>query len=473
MSGVSWIDSAIPTDQPCIVCGNRLGNAVILTASHWHSGYDQLEVARCSQCQSAFTLNANEVIVPYPSAETVLQDPNFIYLIHHYLELVSGLDWKLPLLERLPFSRFKSVLEIGCNVGATLDYCRTAWGVDVLGLEPSAYGVKGGELLNLPIVNAYTHDAEALRNRKFSFIYATEVLEHVSDPLAFLKELRTYLEPDGILLITTPCSSALHKDTLPGELYAVLSPGSHYFLLSQKQLKRLAKQAGFKHADVKLLYQTNIAYLSDRSIEFDADPVVDSRLAHYHARKIAERANLDNRVYLGHLINYYTSAVNSEIPFDNPSITKQIEDQLSRQFEITLDTPLDLAQRVIQTESIFDFGQTVPYSLPSYLYKRAEFLNSVGATTEHCYELAAIIAAKGLQIDFKNLFLYNQILRLSLQQIDTLHNSSPETNPVSRQLRNMTESITTTIPQLNQAPLSLLARFKRKVRTLRNRWRPS
>ncbi|MFI0460331.1 MAG: hypothetical protein ACH254_22325, partial [Candidatus Thiodiazotropha endolucinida] len=117
MSGVSWIDSAIPTDQPCIVCGNRLGNVVILTAAHWHSDYDQLEVARCSQCQSAFTLNANEVIVPYPSAETVLQDPNFIYLIHHYLELVSGLDWKLPLLERLPFSRFNSVLEIGCNVG--------------------------------------------------------------------------------------------------------------------------------------------------------------------------------------------------------------------------------------------------------------------------------------------------------------------------------------------------------------------
>lgn len=260
---------------------------------------------------------------------------------------------------------------------------------------------------------------------------------------------------------------------MPGELYAVLSPGSHYFLLSQKQLKQLAQQAGFKHADVKLLYQTNIAYLSDRPIEFDAEPIVDSRLAHYHARKIAERADLDNRVYLGHLINYYTSAVDSENPFDNPSIAKQIENQLSHQLNITLDTPLDLAQRVIETASIFDFGQTIPYSLPSYLYKRAVFLNSVGATTEHCYELAALIAAKGLQIDFKNLFLYNQILRLSLQQIDTLHNSSPETNPISHQLRSMTESITTTIPELNEAPLSLLSRIKRKLRTLGNRWRPN
>ncbi|PVV08632.1 MAG: hypothetical protein B6D77_11385 [gamma proteobacterium symbiont of Ctena orbiculata] len=471
MSGVSWIDSATPTNHPCIVCGNRVGNAIILNASHWHPDYDQLEVARCSQCHSAFTLNATEMILPYPAAEAALQDPNFIYLIYHYLELVSGLDWKLPLLERLPFSRFNSVLEIGCNVGVTLDYCRTAWDIDALGLEPSAYGVKGGELLKLPIINAYTHEAEALHDRRFSFIYATEVLEHVSDPLAFLKELRSYLEPGGILLITTPCVSALHKDSLPGELYAALSPGAHYFLLSQNELEHLAQQAGFKHADVKLLHQTNVAYLSDKPIELDTDYVVDSQLAAYYASKINQGADIDKRVYLGHLINYYTSALNADTVFDEPDISQQIEHQLSLQFNISLDRPLELAQRAIQAESIFDLGKTIPYSLPSYLYKRAEYLNRVGAATEHCYELAALLAAKGLQVDFTHLFLYHHILQLSLQQIGILDNSRQKTDPISGQLRGITESITATIPELHETPVNLLSRIKWKLRALGNRWR--
>jgi hypothetical protein len=198
------------------------------------------------------------------------------------------------------------------------------------------------------------------------------------------------------------------------------------------------------------------------------DPLVESRLADYHAKKIAGGANLDNRVYLGHLINYYTSAVNAKLPFNATSISKQIDDQLSHQFNITLDTPLELAQQVIQAQSMFDLGKTVPYSLPSYLYKHAEYLKSRGITTKYDYELAALIAAKGLEIDFRNLFHYKQILRLSRQQADICRNSAAEVNPINQQLCSMTESIISNIPELNEKPLSLLSRIKRKLRILSN-----
>jgi SAM-dependent methyltransferase len=436
---------------------------------HWHSDYDRIEVASCNRCHSAFTLNASEAIIPYPSTETALLDANFIYLIYHYLELVSGLDWKLPLLDRLPFHRFNSVLEIGCNVGVTLDYCQTAWGTDVLGLEPSAYGAKGAELLDLPIFNAYSHEAQELNDRGFSLVYCTEVLEHAPNPLAFLKELHTYLEPGGILLITTPCSSALHKDTPPGALYAVLSPGAHYFVLSQKQLRQLALEAGFKHVGVELVHQTNIAYMSDRPITFQADPPLESKLARYYEEKITGKLTDDYRLYLGHLISYYIAASKSNTLQDECGISDEIEKGLTRHFSFSLDDPMALASRIVTLQSIFDLGKTIPYSLPTYLYHRAGYLNSMGKDTGHYYELAALISAKGLQIDFQNLFLYSDTFRLSQQRMQTISTRSQRAKQTSQKLRHMIDEIIASVSELNTDPLTIHSRVKRKLRSIYNK----
>ncbi|MES9972532.1 MAG: class I SAM-dependent methyltransferase [Candidatus Thiodiazotropha sp.] len=474
MSRVEWTSSPTPTDQSCIVCGNSQDNKIILKATHWLPEYELVEVATCSRCQSAFTLNASDMIAPYPSPDRVLNDPNFIYLIYHYLELTSGLDWKIPLLERLPYQGFSSVLEIGCNVGVTLDYCHASWGVDVVGLEPSAYGIKGAELLNIPIVNAYSHEAEELQGRQFSLIYATEVLEHVPDPLAFLKEMRSYLGPDGILLITTPCSSALQTEIEPGALIAALSPGAHYFMLSREQLRQLARQAGYKHATIQQPHPaTLIAYLSDRPIRFQGDPKVDFQIADYYRRKIGEQTKNDDRVRLGHLINYYISATESKAPFDEKSISTEIAKILSSQFNCSLDKPLALAERILNAETIFDIGKTIPYSLPAYLYHRADHLNREGKMTGYCYELAALIAAKGLQVDFPNLFIYEHILQLSQQHIRNKPATSVEAREIGSKLNGMLDTIIAAVPELYEPPLSLLTKIKWKLRTLSNRWRPN
>ncbi|MBT3021770.1 MAG: class I SAM-dependent methyltransferase [Candidatus Thiodiazotropha sp. (ex Lucina aurantia)] len=470
MSLVSWLTTPSSTDHPCIVCGNKQGNKIILNALHWHPEHGQLEVARCGGCGSAFTLNARKLITPYPSADMDLQDPNFIYLIYLYLELNAGLGWKIPLLERLPYHRYKSMLEIGCNVGVALDYCRTVWQIDALGLEPSAYGIKGAELLDIPIINAYTHEAEELRNRRFSFIYATEVLEHVSDPLAFLKEIRSYLEPDGVLLITTPCSSSIHKLTTPGELYAILSPGAHYFVLSQKQLRQLSKQAGFLHSVIELNGNTIIAYLSDRPITLESTSSTEIRMTAYYDAKISTEAKLDDRVYLGQLINYYISAVKSNTPFDEHGVSRKIDKIFYRLFKLSFEAPLELAERVNQQTSLFDFGMTVPYSLAIYLYHRAEYLRGIDASTGYYYELAALVAAKSLQVDFKSQFLNHYFLKQAQRQIQSMPARSRNSSQTSVQLREITDTITATIPELKNPSLNTLSKIRRRFKSLLNRW---
>jgi 2-polyprenyl-3-methyl-5-hydroxy-6-metoxy-1,4-benzoquinol methylase len=125
------------------------------------------------------------------------------------------------------------VLEVGCNVGAFLDYCRLAWSATVVGLEPSAYGLAGRQILDLSIHHSVMADAEQLRGRRFDLVLATEVLEHVEHPIQFLREMRGFMAATGVCVITTPRAGALSPNTAAGELYAALSTGAHRFEIAE------------------------------------------------------------------------------------------------------------------------------------------------------------------------------------------------------------------------------------------------
>lgn len=213
----------------------------------------------------------------------------------------------MSLLERLPFAQFRSVLEIGCTLESNIfDYCRTLWNADGH-LEPSAYGVMGSRLLEIPILPQYLHEATSIHDRPFDFIYATEVLEHVPDPLAFLQEIKRTLTPNGILLLTTPRAGALNLQTPPGELLAALSLGAHYFLSCRagKISADLASQAGFAWCHIEPFEMTQVCVLADHPVTLANHVWATPRIRDYYQRKTSQTV-ADARVLLGHWLNYHT-----------------------------------------------------------------------------------------------------------------------------------------------------------------------
>lgn len=119
-------------------------------------------------------------------------------------------------LENYPFARSRvvpviyeildgtKVLDIGCNSGEFIKYLKEKKGCDVYGVDISAKVIdlcKAKGLENVQVV-----DAEKLPFPDSTFDYVTlmEVLEHLHDPVKYLKEIRRVLKKTGSLIGTCP-----------------------------------------------------------------------------------------------------------------------------------------------------------------------------------------------------------------------------------------------------------------------------
>ncbi|MEN9503736.1 MAG: hypothetical protein RI964_3021 [Pseudomonadota bacterium] len=465
---VLWYEPRPATTEACCLCGNTQGNHLILQVAHWVKTMGMLPVASCGQCGSAWFPQVEQYLVPYPDQNIILQDPDFPYYIYHYLEIVGGLDWKVSLLERLPFANFQSVLEIGCNAGVTLDYCRSLWNAaTVIGLEPSAYGIMGGKLLEIPIHASYLRDAEAVKGQQFDFIYATEVLEHIPQPLGFLQELKQHLQPNGMVLLTTPRAGALNPQTSPGELYAALSPGAHYFLLSPEKLRDLAQQAGFAWCHIEPFGMTQMVVLADHAVTLQPWFAVAPRIQAYYQRKIAMQMQ-DTRVQLGHWLNYHTHTAQMGIRIAD-NVIQTIEQGLHQGFGIQFAQPQTWLARVLAADSLVGIGKAMPYALPFYLYWRAKQLPSTDAMAWQHLQLAELCALQGLKVDFQNLFVYHALLT----QIETALTAYPTRHPTHPWLMQA-QQLRQRIPELHATkPLTMptvLSQIKSRLKRVSTRW---
>lgn len=451
---VKWLKEPESTKASCLICKNSHNNKIILEALHWNKNYGFLKVASCSECKSAWFIDAEKRNIPYPSTEDTLKDDNFIYLIYHYLELVNGLDWKVYLLEKIMHKNINSILEVGCNVGVTIDYCKTVWGVkESIGVEPSAYGVLGSHALDLKIFNKYLKDIDEIKDKKFDFIFATEVLEHVIDPLSFLNQLHNFMSEEGILLITTPRASSLNTHTPPGELYAALSPGAHYFLLSSDRLQKIGYEAGFNYSYIEPFGITNILILSNKEIQLDTEIKNTSELIlNYYEKKAILPFN-DERVLLSFLINSVIYKVKCNHKIDS-HLTNKINKILAKKFNITTNKIRSLSINIEQCNSIFDIGKIIPYSLPFYLYSLS-LDDNINSLTKQCYlSLARLIILKALSIDFQNFFVYVQLL----EKIEHLIDSNIKSKIISG-INTKSSLIKDTIPEFNKTEKTWLKKL--------------
>lgn len=163
---------------------------------------------------------------------------------------------KMHLLQGLPL-RNAVVADVGCGGGSFLDAV-SGFAATTIAIEPA---VSYHASLEKRGHEVFSGTAEALEKwrGKVQLAVSFSVIEHVEQPVHFLRGIRELLAPDGVLLISTPNKEDILL-ILGGDEYRTFfyrSVHIHYF--DKKSIQAAASYAGFSNCDVRYQHRFSFA----------------------------------------------------------------------------------------------------------------------------------------------------------------------------------------------------------------------
>lgn len=148
------------------------------------------------------------------------------------------------------------VLDVGCGTGANLEML-SEFG-EPAGVDVSAEAVSYCHERGFPHVNHGAAEALPFAEESFDLVTALDVVEHLDDDVAVLKEMNRVLRPDGKILLFVPAFMFLWgvQDDV----------SNHRRRYTSGQLKRVVAQAGFEverasYANITFFFPTLIGRL--------------------------------------------------------------------------------------------------------------------------------------------------------------------------------------------------------------------
>jgi len=135
----------------------------------------------------------------------------------------------------------KKILDIGSGTGVFL-YEMTKKGYNCVGIEKdNRYVEFNKNLYNLNVLNQDIFKMKKNKNFRFDLISCNKVLEHLKDPLKFLREFKKFKKKNTILYLEVPSVKARKKGKYTGEFGI-----EHYHIFSVSSFKNLISAAGFE-----------------------------------------------------------------------------------------------------------------------------------------------------------------------------------------------------------------------------------
>jgi len=221
-------------NDPCIICGNT-EHAFVCTKN----GFD---LVRCASCGLVS-------VSPLP-AKKELEDyykegyNQFLYSFTSPLTRPATRKTKeLKIVEG--HANGRRLLDVGSAHGHFMEHARRH-GWNVTGVEPQD---DARTLAKSRFPHEVHQNLSTVADASYDAATVWHVIEHIANPIEFLKSINAKLSANGIIAIATPnVDSLVAKAT--GKSWGWLSPPDHLYLYSPNTLPRLLELAGFEVREV-------------------------------------------------------------------------------------------------------------------------------------------------------------------------------------------------------------------------------
>ena len=234
----------------CLLCG---GDAELRQKEL--RGYQEPEtfnIYHCPGCNTAFSLPRVNTAKVYndiykngdlvPGYERYWKYAKIVKSLADPLEYLSNTEetyWgvKEALLQYVKDKKSSKILEIGCGLGYFTYSLRKA-NYNVIGLDISQTAVAHAkETFGDHYICADLFEYAQLNSGLFDLVILTEVIEHISKPLDFIKSILKLLKSQGKAIITSPNKSLYPSDII----WATDLPPVHCWWFSEESMKYIAR----------------------------------------------------------------------------------------------------------------------------------------------------------------------------------------------------------------------------------------
>lgn len=222
----------------CRICERTMGGVFTL-----HSQRHDIDVPvyRCSHCDAYFS----------DGGPVNYADANLVDYYQRHAEVIRAR------YERL-FERVESTvgpgrfLDIGAGIGFSLDVARRR-GWSARGLEPNRELVRHATGRGMDVLHGYL---DGSLHGTYDFVLLDNVLEHVPDPIRFLRDAAHLVDRRGLLVIAVPPVDWLRKlrGAIPAVRNGVTRPqlnvfaevDEHVNILGRRAMAALARRIGIR-----------------------------------------------------------------------------------------------------------------------------------------------------------------------------------------------------------------------------------
>ncbi len=225
----------------CPVCGSKH------FTDHWSC--DGFKFVKCDSCSVIYQN-------PRPAQDALIgryDDEYFEYEIENERQFyklmrlaLSDIDFG-ALTANFPDSG-RTFLDIGCATGLLI-HSLSGEGWKARGVEVCAPAARYGIEHRGVEIHIGTLEAAGFEPESFGVVHCSHLIEHLTDPASFIREVLRILRPDGLFLVSTPNASGFQARLFGHRWRSAIA--DHMVLFSKKTLKRALENRYFDVINIK------------------------------------------------------------------------------------------------------------------------------------------------------------------------------------------------------------------------------